>query len=164
MIRLPLHRDLAVRLDRELHAATDTLSALQVLAQLGREHTPDADGYGHGGEQGGGGRSSDTTSSTERAALAPIDPGTRALADAIEHFFAASKHLAAANAKLAEFHRPRSLPGAGRPVTVVACQACGELALPRVIAGYCPACYQRWYRLGRPERSTFERDTQRRAQ
>lgn len=162
-MKLPLHRDHHARLERELHAATHIVRDLQALAPLGRDHTPDADGYGHGGT-GDGGRGADTTSTTERAALAPVDPGTRALADAIEHFLAASKHLAAAHAKLAEYRTPRTPPAAGRTSTVTTCPACGELALPRVIAGYCPKCYEAWRSSDFPDRAAFEHARTTRAQ
>ena len=162
-MKLPLHRDHAARLRRELHAATHIVRDLQALEQLGRDHTPDNDGYPHGGSSDGA-RGSDTTSSTERAALTPVDGSTRALGDAIEHFLAASKHLAAAHAKLAEYRTPRTPPAAGRTSTVTTCPACGELALPRVIAGYCPKCYEAWRTSGMGDRAAFEHARTTRAQ
>ncbi len=158
--KLPLHRDVRLRLERELHAATHIVAALQALPQLGAEHSPDADGYPHGGNNDGP-RGADTTSTTERAALTPPDTGTRALADAIDHFLAASKHLAAAHAKLGEYQRPKQVE-VGRTSTVGTCPACGNLALPRPRAGYCEACYRAWDRAGRPDRFTFEHERKRR--
>ena len=161
-MKLPLHRDHSARLRRELHAATHIVRDLQALEQLGREHTPDNDGYPHGGSSDGG-RGSDT-SSTERAALTPVDGSTRALGDAIEHFLAASKHLAAAHAKLAEYRSPRTPPAAHRTSSVSTCPACGDLALPRAISGYDPKCYEAWRAAGFPDRVEFERTRKTRAQ
>ncbi|MGH8950187.1 MAG: hypothetical protein ACRDX9_02070 [Acidimicrobiia bacterium] len=52
-------------------------------------------------------------------------------------------------------------PGTGR------CLRCDKFVRPdgkrphnRIQAGYCPACYRKWVRLGRPDRSTFARNNQ----
>lgn len=163
-MKLPLHRDLAARLERELHAAIDWINQLQALHALGREHTCEADGYPHGSGFTDGSRATDATSSTERAALTPTDHSTRVLSDAIEHFLAGSKHLAASASKLAEYRTPRTPPEPGRVNSTVVCAACGDLALPRVISGYDPKCYEAWRAAGFPDRSEFERTRRTRAQ
>jgi hypothetical protein len=37
------------------------------------------------------------------------------------------------------------------------CRPTAERPQERIRSGYCPACYRRWLRLGKPERSSFER-------
>jgi hypothetical protein len=47
------------------------------------------------------------------------------------------------------------------PVGSGECPRCGHFCRPdkkytdRIKSGLCPSCYQAWYRLGRPDRSTF---------
>ena len=162
-MKLPLHRDAAVRLDRTLAFGPRAWHELQALATLARDHTPDADGYPHGGGDGGS-RSTDPTSSTERAALTPSDPQTEALARAIHEAHVAAKHAAFALNALRAYLRPVAPPERGRASTVVVCLACGEMALPRAVSGYCPACYEAWRAGGRPDRGQYEMTRRTRAQ
>ena len=163
-VKLPLHRDQAAALDRALHFGPRAWNELQQLATLARDHTPDADGYGHGNHADDGSRPSDNTSTTERAALTPSDAQTEALARAIHEAHVAAKHAAFALNALRAYLRPVAPPEPGRASTVTTCPACGELALPRPKAGYCPACYQAWDRAARPDRAAFEHERTTRAQ
>lgn len=162
-MKLPLHRDAQHRLERALRFGLKAWTELATLAGLARDHTPDADGYPHGGNSDGP-RGSDTTSTTERAALTPSDPSTEALTRAIHEVHVAAKHLAFALNALRAYLRPVTPPATGRTNTVTTCPACDQLALPRPKSGYCPACYQAWMRDGHPDRGQFERDRKTRAQ
>ena len=162
-MKIPLHRDDALRLDRALAFGPPAWHELQQLAHLAREHTPDADGYPHGGMQDGS-RGSDATSTTERAALTPTDTSTHNLERAVREAHTAAKHLAFALNALRAYLRPVVPPAAGRASTVTTCPACGELALPRVISGYCPKCYEAWRSGGFGDRTTFENGRITRAQ
>lgn len=160
-VRLPLHRDLAARLEKTHDGAVQRLIALAELPRLGREHTRDADGYGHGSSGDGGSRGSDPTSTTERAALEGDDTATAMLAIAIDHYDQAMRHVYAAASALNAYRNPKQRTE-GRVSTVEPCRACAQLALPRAKAGYCEACYRAWDRAGRPDRATFEHERKRR--
>jgi len=111
---------------------------------------------------GGGSRSSDTTSSTERAALGPhpwagIDE--RYLGQLAELWKLGVAVQATMSSVLAHASDEDPVPaGTGH------CRRCERFCRPtgdrpqdRIRAGYCPACYRRWLRLGRPDRTTYER-------
>lgn len=168
MTSLPLHRDAAHRLDRALTFGPKAWAELQCLATLAREHTPDNDGYGHGRSATTGtiGRDiSDTTGETAtNLAHHGTDSSTAALTRAIHEVHIAAKHLAFALNGLRAYLHPVAPPEQGRVNETVICPACGELALPRVVSGYCPACYQDWYRQGMGDRVQFERERRTREQ
>lgn len=161
--RFPLHRDRAAAFEKLHRYAVPRLTALAELVTLGRNHTPDNDGYPHGGT-GDGPRGSDTTSTTERAALTPDDEATTWLAIAIEKTEQAMRLIIEAESALAAYRHPKTPPAAGRTSTVTTCPACGDLALPRVIAGYCPKCYEAWRSSDFPDRTRFENTRTTRAQ
>ena len=82
---------------------------------------------------------------------------------AVHETLIAAKHLAFARSALLAYLRPVQLKQ-GRTNDTVTCPACGELALPRVISGYCPKCYEAWRSGGFGDRTTFENGRITRAQ
>jgi hypothetical protein len=109
-----------------------------------------------------GGRNSDCTSSTERAALkpGPYDDIDGRLARQLRLLWATSVQLQETFITvLSQASTDDALPlGTGT------CLRCDKFVRPdakrphnRIQAGYCPACYRKWWRLGKPDRSTFIR-------
>jgi hypothetical protein len=107
-----------------------------------------------------GSRSSDQTSSTERAATnpGPYDDIDNRLARQLDLLDSAARlTFTTINTILTQASDDDPVPaGTGT------CLRCDKLVRPtakrphnRIQAGYCPACYRRWVRLGRPDRSTF---------
>jgi hypothetical protein len=113
-----------------------------------------------------GGRSSDPTSSTERAALkpGPFDDIDNRIARQLCYLWAGILHLHASLDTVmahASDHDPVP-PGTG-PCAVDGCHhICQPRKNPndRLRAGYCPKHHKRWLRLGRPDRSWYERFTE----
>ena|GEM_PF-3621290 len=110
-----------------------------------------------------GGRSSDPTTSTERAALnpGPYDDIDNRLAQQLQAAWHCCLELhASIDMILAHANDDDPVPaGTGR------CLRCDKFVRPdgkhphnRIQAGWCPACYRKWARDGRPDRSWFIRN------
>lgn len=130
---------------------------------------------GYPASTGGGPRSSDTTSSTERAAIggAPSDPsnGDRWRPgewDGIDEHLAQLLHDRWHNDLAIEHLLAKILAHASDddpiPAGTGSCRRCEKFCRPdadhpdnRIRSGYCQPCYRRWVRLGKPDRTTFER-------
>lgn len=125
-----------------------------VLATRGWPHTTTLDNNSS--------RSSDSTSSTERSALepGPYDNIDNRLARQLRLMWAATMQLQATLITiLSQASDDDPVPaGTGK------CLRCNKFVRPdgkrphnRIQAGWCPACYRRWIRAGRPDRSAFIR-------
>jgi len=109
-----------------------------------------------------GGRSSDHTSSTERAVInpGPYDDIDGRLARQLRLLWATTVHI---QGTLVDILAQASDEDPVPPGTGT-CLRCQKFVRPdsrrphnRIQAAFCPACYRRWVRLGRPERSTYIR-------
>jgi hypothetical protein len=111
---------------------------------------------------GDGSRSSDETSSTERSAInpGPFDDIDKRLARQLVLLDSAARlTFGTINTVLSQAEDDDPVPaGTG------SCLRCDKFVRPdgrrpnnRIQSGFCPACYRRWARAGRPDRSTFIR-------
>jgi hypothetical protein len=115
-----------------------------------------------GSAGGGGSRSSGTSSRTERAALDPhpwVGVDERYMRE-LEVLARAGRAVEATIAAVLA-HAPGDDP---MPAGTGTCRRCERFCRPtdrrpddRIRSGYCPACYRRWLRQGKPDRSGFER-------
>ena len=149
--------------DRALEVLTSLSDA--DLREFERRSEFDAagDGFGDGNS---GGRSSDVSRPTERTAIALLehrhvsDPQMIAI-EIIRNSVAAMRieaiKIEKAKSVIAHITDGRR----GREVTLGTCNACfrsdvANTGSDRIKAGYCPACYQEWWRQGQPDRLAFE--------
>ena len=109
-----------------------------------------------------GSRSSDPTTSTERAALNPgpyDDIDNRLARQLLLAWHVCLELHASIDMILAHANDDDPIPpGTGH------CLRCERFCRPddhkphnRIVSAFCPACYHKWWRLGKPERSTFIR-------
>jgi len=113
-----------------------------------------------------GGRSSDATSSTERSALnpGPFDGVDERLRNQLRVAFWVSMEIHASfDLIMAHASDDDPVPAGTGPCQVVGCDhVCNPRKNPndRLRSGYCRRHYNRWIRLGRPDRGLFERFTE----
>ena len=137
-----------------------------MLAELFRraKGRTEPDGFPTGGS--GGGSSSGITDSTASAALRRImgNPSPDPVRKSVEEAFAIIAMITKYSIKLdhkIQVVLNTAASKRGREITIDLCLACqcdvtgvGE---DRIKSGYCPACYRKWLRDGRPDRHRFEK-------
>lgn len=150
-------------LARNLHQLANRLEDEGDKA-LWRAETYAARGYPHSTIGADGGRSSSTDTSTERAALTPTlfdDIDTRLVAQMVLAGTVANRIHDILDVVMTHASDDDPIkPGTGK----CRVEACGHICRhpdrgDRLQAKYCPACYRRWVRWGRPDKATFERQS-----
>lgn len=118
---------------------------------------PTWDGFSSGGIGGGsgskGGHSDLTLARVEKGPCRdPVDAAVRKIASQVK---ALRLGTTALNGMISILLK--DIPTGDRVASVPDCLACGELALPRPVSGYCGSCYRAWKRSGEIDRFRFER-------